>query len=350
MKRSLSIFPKLFFRSLLPQKVNQAWINLFKATFLVGGYYHYFNCNQIKAECSFFQASKFNFHSAAKSTIVIYRHNQDNPIAAGIILDEKGLCLSIANVFTKVSEERLEMGAFYAKVLGDGDQTYALSFQEYLSDDNLAIFKLVTRDPDVSFHPVKFTNEVTIGTPSYAVGKSGDNFNLVESGIINETSFNAKLAFGKENDTNSFNLMANIPNKYTSLFGGALFNEVGQALCIVIPFEDRLLSSHILATPYSFLEGILKQVKDNGRVRRPYLGMTIKSSASGTGAFIIKINSDGPASQAGVRLGDTIVEINDQKITNNNDFFKCLGYRIGQDFKMKLERDGKYRTVHLVSG
>ncbi len=91
-----------------------------------------------------------------------------------------------------------------------------MSFQGYLSDDNLAIFKLVTRDPDSSFHPVKFTNEMTIGTPSYAVGKSCHNFNLVESGIINETSFNAKLAFGKENDTNSFNLKANIPNKYTS--------------------------------------------------------------------------------------------------------------------------------------
>jgi len=348
MKRSIPIFSKLFLRAFIPQKINQSWINLLKATFLIGGYHQYTYLKNKDAKCSFFQSPKFNYHTASKSSIVIYRHNQDHPVASGIIIDENGLCLSIANIYPKVSEERLEMDAFYAKVLGD-DQTYALSFSEHLSDDNLVLFKLVRRDPDIRFQPAKFSSEAHIGNQTFAIGKSDHDFNLVESGIINETSFNAKLAFGKENDTNSFNIMANIPNKYTTLFGGPLFDENGHVLGIIIPYEDKLLPTHILATPYSFLEGVLKQYKEAGRVRRPYLGMSIKSSASGTGAFVIKINSDGPANQGGIKLGDTIVEINDQKITNNNDFFKCLGYHIGQNLKMKLERDGKYRIVHIMS-
>jgi len=143
--------------------------------------------------------------------------------------------------------------------------------------------------------------------------------------------------------------MANIPNSNTTLFGGPLYDETGAVLGMIIPYDDKILPTHILATPYSFLEGIIKQYKENGRVRRPYLGMSIKSAGSGNGAFVIKISSDSPAHQVGVKLGDTIVEINDQSITNNNDFFKCLGYNIGQDLKFKLERDGKYRVVHIKS-
>jgi len=75
--------------------------------------------------------------------------------------------------------------------------------------------------------------------------------------------------------------------------------------------------------------------------------MSIKSSSSGNGAYVIKVNSDGPASTAGVKLGETIMEINDQKIANGNDFFKCVGFKLGEKFKMKLEKDGKTRVIYV---
>ena len=349
MKRSFKLFSKFCFRPASIQSSNKGWINLLKATLLVSGIHHYQSYQTNYARCSIFQSTpKFNYYSAAKSTIVIYRHNQDLPIASGIIFDESGLCVSISNIYPKISEDRLDMGNFYAKVLGD-DKTYSLSFLEYIENDNIVLFKLMKKDPDLKFHPAKFASETLIGKDSYVIGKSKYDYNLMESGLINEVNFNSKLAFGKENDTSSFNIMSNIPNKYPTLYGGPLFDEGGHVLGMIIPFEEKLLSDHTIAMPASFMEGIITQYKETGRVRRPYLGMSLKSSASGSGASVIKLNSDGPASQNGVRLGDTVVEINDQKITNNNDFFKCLGYQIGNTFKLKLEKDGKFRVVHVVS-
>ncbi len=78
----------------------------------------------------------------------------------------------------------------------------------------------------------------------------------------------------------------------------------------------------------SFVERILRQMKDNGRVRRPYWGVTRKAAGSGTGVVIKKIKSNGLASQAGLKLVVTNVDKIDKKIENDNDFFKWWGYRI----------------------
>jgi S1-C subfamily serine protease len=142
--------------------------------------------------------------------------------------------------------------------------------------------------------------------------------------------------------------MVNIPNTYPTLFGGPLFDEENNAVGMLFPFNDKLLGTHMLAVPSNYLEGILSQFKQGeGEIRRPHIGMSIKSSSSGEGAFVLRVSSDGPAQVAGVKLGDTILEINDQKITNNSDFFKCVGYRLGETLKLKLENGGKYRYVTI---
>ena len=54
--------------------------------------------------------------------------------------------------------------------------------------------------------------------------------------------------------------------------------------------------------------------------------MSIKSSSSNNGVFVIRVNSDGPAAQAGIKPGDTICSINNLRIINDMDFFKSIGY------------------------
>ena len=57
------------------------------------------------------------------------------------------------------------------------------------------------------------------------------------------------------------------------------------------------------------------------------MGCSIKSSSEGKGAFVIKVNSEGPASKAGLKLGDTIMEIDGVGIEDGGDLFKCIGYK-----------------------
>lgn len=55
--------------------------------------------------------------------------------------------------------------------------------------------------------------------------------------------------------------------------------------------------------------------------------MTVKTSENG-GAFIIRLSSDSPADQAGIKLGDVIKSINDTKIKHAADVCKILGFHI----------------------
>jgi len=345
MHKTFAFAKKLFPATIRFSMLKKNWVKLFASTFFFTGYYHYQKYySPLNASCSFFRSSRFNFQTASKSTVVIYSNETGHPIGGGLIIDEEGLCITVGNMFPRISEDRIDLEPVHAKVLGE-ENVYSLKYVDYIADENLVLFKLIKRDYEGNFTPVKFSSSVNIGDQAFVIGKSPSNFNIIESGLVNETDLNAKLVFGKDFDTSTFNVMVNIPNNTPSLYGSPLFNQEGQVFGMIIPFEERLSPKHILAMPACFLEGIISQYKATGKIRRPYLGLSIKSSSSGNGAFIIRVGSDSPAFHAGVKLGDTIVEVNDRKITNNNDFFKCLGYKIGEPLKLKLERDGKYRTV-----
>lgn len=51
----------------------------------------------------------------------------------------------------------------------------------------------------------------------------------------------------------------------------------------------------------------------------------MKTSENG-GAFIIRLSSDGPAEQAGIKLGEIIKSINQTPIIHAADVCKILGY------------------------
>jgi S1-C subfamily serine protease len=74
----------------------------------------------------------------------------------------------------------------------------------------------------------------------------------------------------------------------------------------------------------------------------------VKTSENG-GAFIIKINTDGPAEQAGLRLGEIIKSINGYPIKHAADVCKILGFQVEQKVELLIDRDGKQRTVIVTT-
>jgi S1-C subfamily serine protease len=74
----------------------------------------------------------------------------------------------------------------------------------------LILFKINKRDYDPAFVPAKLSQGVNLGDQAVVLGKSPQNFNLIETGLVNETHFNTQLSFGKDFDTSSFNYMVNI--------------------------------------------------------------------------------------------------------------------------------------------
>lgn len=53
---------------------------------------------------------------------------------------------------------------------------------------------------------------------------------------------------------------------------------------------------------------------------RPYLGCSLRSMIDKPGMMILLVNSESPAWQAGLKVGDILIEIDGIKINNINDY------------------------------
>ena len=54
-----------------------------------------------------------------------------------------------------------------------------------------------------------------------------------------------------------------------------------------------------------------------------------------------------PAKEAGIEVGDIIVSVNDNEVFSSNEVTAILNENNGDDFKIRLKRDGRYRTFML---
>lgn len=106
------------------------------------------------------------------------------------------------------------------------------------------------------------------------------------------------------------------------------------------------------AVPVSTLQGILPQLRDDGAVRRGYLGVNIQNLTedrarafgrdSTDGALVTLVMEEGPADEAGIRHGDIILQVGDHEVTETRDLIDYVSLvRPGTDLDIELYRDGK---------
>jgi len=106
---------------------------------------------------------------------------------------------------------------------------------------------------------------------------------------------------------------------------------------------------------------VVAELKTNGEVDRGWLGVGLQnidedlSSSLGLksheGALVAEVVDDSPASKAGVRVGDVIVEFNGKDVKNAKDLSKLVGAAdAGDKAKMKIWRDDDYVKLTAVLG
>jgi hypothetical protein len=136
MNKTFKLTKNFFSNFLRFSLVQKTWFKFMGSALLFSGYQYYNLLQSSKASCNYFKNSRFNYSQAAKSTIVIYDAATDKPIATGMIIDPTGVCISIGHIFPKVSEDRLDLENFKARILGD-NQVYELKYIQLLGDDDL---------------------------------------------------------------------------------------------------------------------------------------------------------------------------------------------------------------------
>ena len=132
--------------------------------------------------------------------------------------------------------------------------------------------------------------------------------------------------------------------------GGPLCNANGQVIGIN---NSKLASSDIenigFAVPIEDVVNIAEQVISNGEVVRPYLGVSLSTSSTDTGAVIAGVEEGAAFDKAGIKSGDIILKINDFE-TKNYKYFKYYLYRykVGDKITITYQRDGKELTTEIT--
>jgi len=213
------------------------------------------------------------------------------------------------------------------------------------------------------------SDAVKPGEPVIAIGNPlGLQFaGSVTQGIISGTNRTIELDFDRDGlpDWNAEVLQTDAAiNPGNS--GGALVNIDGQVIGInSMKIAEQAVEGIGLAIPINFAEPIIADLEKYGEVRRPYMGIELRSLSSISsyhlqetlhlpknvveGVAILQVVPTSPAAQAGLKQFDVIVALDDKPIRNDIELRKYLYTEksIGDTMRVTFYRDGKKQTVTM---
>jgi len=149
--------------------------------------------------------------------------------------------------------------------------------------------------------------------------------------------------------------------------GGPLVNLGGEVIGINTAIDSQATGIGF-AIPVNQIKSVIESVKKFGRIVRPVLGVThtllnkekakeLKLNGIENGALIIGdrakkefgVLPDSPAEKAGLKLDDVIIEVDGEKITEENTLQSMVQKHVPEDkLKLKVWRDGKTFEVTVT--
>ncbi len=270
---------------------------------------------------------------------------------SGVIISEDGYIVTNNHVIDGASKVEIAMNnnkVYVAEVIG----------QDPSSD--LALLKI--EDVDLPKIESGNSDNVRVGEWVLAVGNPFNLESTVTAGIIS--------AKGRD-----INILANGPNGINAVesfiqtdaavnpgnSGGALVNTNGELIGInaAIKSNTGSYTGYSFAIPVNIVTKVVKDLIEFGTVQRGYLGVSIKNvdqklaSEEGLqsliGVYIAETMDRGAARHAGLKHGDVIVKVAEQKVSNVTELQEQVSrFRPGDQVLIAITRDEKLIEIPVV--
>ncbi len=264
-------------------------------------------------------------------------------LGSGVIISQNGYIVTNNHVVDGADEIVVtligEDKEYTAKVIGLDPKT------------DLAVIKIEAK----KLKAAKFGNSENLkeGDLVFAIGNPFGVGGSVTQGIISALN---KSGIGLNQYENFIQTDASI-NPGNS--GGALVDSRGALIGINSAILSRSGGNNGIgfAIPSKMVANIAVTLIEDGRIDRGYIGVSISDLTSELkevyksegGAFIINVEKNSPASIAGLKLGDLVVEIDGKIIKEANDLKTIVGNKTpGKTIKIKYERDGKINSTTII--
>ena len=292
--------------------------------------------------------------TTSRDSSSLYSRNYSYQAAGtGMIVSKNGYVMTNKHVIEKASE---------VSIVTSSGTTY----------DNV---RVVGTDPlnDIAFLKISGANDLTpvqlgdsktirVGQTVIAIGNAlGQYQNTVTTGIVSGlgrpvTASSSDSAADAENLTDLIQTDAAI-NQGNS--GGPLLNSSGQVIGIntAVAFDAQSIG---FAIPIGAAKGMIKQVVATGTIARALVGVQYVSVdpeiraehdlSVGAGDLVTAISdSDSPAAKAGIKKGDVITKVNDQKVEPGKSISTLVGeFEPGQTVQLTIQRGTSTLTKQVT--
>jgi S1-C subfamily serine protease len=142
--------------------------------------------------------------------------------------------------------------------------------------------------------------------------------------------------------------------------GGAVLNANGQVVGFATP---KLAPAGALALPVTTVNRVVDALLAKGRIPRGYVGLGLQpvrlpeslrevlQRREKTAAIVLDVEAEGPASKAGVVIGDILIGLNGKPVMRLEDVHAHLhGEQIGKTVTAEFLRGGVRREASIVVG
>jgi S1-C subfamily serine protease len=278
---------------------------------------------------------------------------------SGFIVSEDGLVLTNKHVAS-------DKGAEYTVIMSDRKE-YAAKVLAADPVQDIAILKI----EGSGFRPVKFgsSSDLQIGQTVIAIGNALGEFpNTVSTGVISGLSRTITASDGQSQNAETLdNVIQTDAAINSGNSGGPLLNISGEVIGINTAMSSQGQGIGF-ALPIDLAKRDIEQVKKDGKISYPFLGIqytlvdaeAVKENGLSVdyGALIIKgsknssaIIAGSPASKAGLKEGDVILEFNGEKISEENSLSKIISkFLPGDKVNLKILRSGKEMPISVTLG
>ena len=255
---------------------------------------------------------------------------------SGFVISEDGWIVTNNHVVEGAESVEIEMN--------DG-QTFEAEVKGVDPATDLAVLKIKSSEP-LPYLSLGTADTLRVGDWVMAIGNP---FRLASSVTVGVVSAKGR-SIGISSDSSFENFIQTDAAINRGNSGGPLVNTAGEVVGIntAMNFGAENIG---FSVPVDTLRQILPQLRDEGRVRRGYLGVRIENldprqqryyqlDESG-GALVIEVMPGTPAAAADLEAGDVILEVDGRPVVQTRDLIDYVSaQRPGSTVALDLIRDG----------
>lgn len=195
-----------------------------------------------------------------------------------------------------------------------------------------------------------------VGEPVVAIGSPLGLSSTVTSGIV--SALNRPVTTGATaDDTSYINAIQTDAAINPGNSGGPLVDILGRVIGVNSAIATAGVSDEAgnigvgFAIPIDQVKITAAQILRDGQARYPVIGAQVAtgSPSGGAGATVAEVPSGTPASEAGLRTGDVIIEVEGERVSDGIALIVAIrAHQPGETIELTLERDSQTRTVAIT--